>query len=93
MAQCSSSDLIAQACQSGFTCRSEPELLALLNQLLCNLSSGGGSIGSNSPVMYSGASPSNVTDLPADITKTCMAYSADGSGSIYGWNPNTQQWV
>ncbi len=38
MAQCSASDLIAQACQSGFTCRSEPELLALLNQLLCNLS-------------------------------------------------------
>lgn len=40
MAQCSSSDLIVQACQSGFSCRSEPELLALLNQLLCNLNNG-----------------------------------------------------
>lgn len=37
MAQCDSNDLIAQACESGFTCRNEPELLALLNQLLCNL--------------------------------------------------------
>lgn len=38
MAQCSASELIAEACQSGFTCRNEPELLALLNQLLCNYS-------------------------------------------------------
>ncbi len=42
MSQCSASDLVAQACQSGFTCRDQPELLALLNQLLCNLSAGGG---------------------------------------------------
>src|SRR6185295_324658 len=38
MSQCSASELIAEACQNGFTCRSEPELLALLNQLLCNYS-------------------------------------------------------
>lgn len=50
MAQCDANDLIAQACESGFTCRNEPELLALLNQLLCNYAaSGGGGGGALTP--------------------------------------------
>lgn len=36
MAECDANDLIRQACESGFTCRNEPEQLAILNQLLCN---------------------------------------------------------
>lgn len=64
MAQCSAEDLIAQACASGFTCRNEPELLALLNQLLCNFAASGGGTASNN--QSGAASPVGVA-VPAYV--------------------------
>lgn len=62
MAQCDADDLISQACQSGFTCRNEPELLALLNQLLCNLNENPPLAGGGYPVILQ----STTTFNPAD---------------------------
>lgn len=81
MAQCSASDLIAEACQSGFTCRSEPELLALLNQLLCNYSSGGGSAGIT---QYFSGSGAPTTQVPANDAGAYYDYT---NQVTYNWNP------
>lgn len=67
MAQCSAQDLIAQACASGFTCRNEPELLALLNQLLCNYTAAGG--GSGVGGISGAGSPAGVV-TPAAVGQT-----------------------
>ena len=46
----------------------------------------------NQPVIY--ITDPNVEGLrPIDPTKPCIAYSRDGTGSIYGWNINTQTWI
>jgi hypothetical protein len=48
--------------------------------------------GANPAVEY--ISDPNVENLtPADITKTAVAYSRDGSGSFYGWSTGQQKWV
>lgn len=41
MAECSTSDLIAQACISQFACLDEKMQRAVMLQLLCNISAGG----------------------------------------------------
>lgn len=56
MAECSTSDLIAQACISQFTCLDKKMQRAVMLQLLCNISAGEGATtfnnlnGSGSPV-------------------------------------------
>ncbi len=81
MAQCSASDLIVEACQSGFTCRSEPELLALLNQLLCNLVSGGGSAG---VTQWFSGSGDPTTEIPANNAGAYYDYT---NKVTWNWNP------
>lgn len=77
MAQCNAQTLISEACASGFTCRNEPELLALLNQLLCNLSDGGGiGIGTGYTMIFQFGS----TTGPAD--STTYFFGADNAQSI-----------
>lgn len=65
MALCDANTLIAEACSSGFTCRNEPELLAILNQLLCNYSAGGGG---GSGLGYTMAFQYRVSGIPVDST-------------------------
>ncbi len=83
MSQCSSSDLIAQACASGFTCRDTPELLALLNQLLCNLSAGGGGGSAGLAQVFAG-NGAPTTQIPAFGAGVYYDY---GSGTPFNWNP------
>lgn len=93
MAQCSANDLIAEACQSGFTCRSEPELLALLNQLLCNYSeasqAGSGytvtfvNYGSNSPA--DGATNYVGSGLQDNSTYSLASILIPKAGTITRW--------
>jgi hypothetical protein len=46
----------------------------------------------NAPIVYT-ADP-NVEGLtPLDPNQTCVAYSADGTLAIYGWNVDNQNWV
>ena len=52
---------------------------------------GVGALG-NFPVVYV-ADPNAEGLMPADPTKPGVAYSADGSGSFYGWNTTTLTWV
>ena len=61
--------------------------LALLDQI----NAGVGALG-NFPVVYV-ADPNAEGLMPADPTKPGVAYSADGSGSFYGWNTTTLTWV
>ena len=45
----------------------------------------------NSDVIYSN-DPNAENLKPADTNKPAMAYSFDGSGAIYGWSVQYQQW-
>jgi hypothetical protein len=91
MAECDVQDLIDEACESGFTCRSEPELLAILNQLLCNLVAGGGGggggaccgvVGTGSPEGVQTGSPGR---MYLDISNDSLWMKRTGTGTTTGW--------
>ena len=60
--------------------------LSLLDQINANVA------GTNAPVVYV-ADPNTEALTPADVLLPCLAYSADGTGSIYGWDITGGQWV
>lgn len=91
MATCSTSTLIAQACDNGFfqAAQANPALVqALIIQLLCNISASSG--GSTQVFLYTGAAPP--VTAPTDPTKPAISYSQDGSGPIFVWNVASQVW-
>lgn len=94
---CNATDVFRSACTNGFAGLSSlRDYDVVLAELLCELKDAVSSIsaGGNAPVMYSHLSdPITLGLTPTDQTKTCMAYSDDGSGATYGWNPNTLTWV
>lgn len=87
MATCNTSTLLDSA--KCFQCLSKKELQAVIAQLLCNISS---TAVANPPVVYT-ADPNTEGLTPANAALPCVAYSADGSGSIYGWSVATTTWV
>jgi len=48
-------------------------------------------LGANPPVVYT-ANPNTEALTPLRINSPAIAYSADGSGSIYGWNTTLHTW-
>ena len=88
MATCNTSTLLDSA--KCFQCLSKKELQAVIAQLLCNISAAG--TGGNTPVVYT-ADPNTEGLTPANAALPCVAYSADGSGSFYGWSVATATWV
>lgn len=66
---------------------SNVELLRIIAQ---NTSTGGGT--GNAPVVYT--TDPNVEGLtPTNTSAPAVAYSADGSGAVYGWSVASQLWV
>lgn len=67
----------------------------LLQKILCGTNAivAGGSGSANGQVMiYTAGSNPNADGLvPTDPTKPAVAYSSDGSGSVYGWSGSA--WV
>jgi len=45
----------------------------------------------NPPIVYT-ADPNAEGLTPLDPTQPCVAYSADGTLAIYGWNVGNQNW-
>jgi len=64
--------------------------LSLLNIIVGGGGGGGG--GGNQPVVYI-SDPNTESLVPANVNLPALAYSADGSGSTYGWNVSLQRWV
>lgn len=81
MAVCSLSSLIDEACASGFKCLDEQQFRGLVLQLLCNLSSGGGSAGLAQWFSGSGAP---TTEVPANNAGAYYDYT---NKVTYNWNP------
>lgn len=88
MATCNIGELITDACASGFKCLSEEQYRALILQLLCNISEGGGG-GTQQVFLYTGAAP--VTN-PDDPALPAISYKEDGSGPTFYWNVSAQAW-
>lgn len=92
MAECSLTELMADACTNGFTCMPENLQRAVIIQFLCNISDSGG-IGGGGQIKTYTTDPNSELVVPDNLTSPAIAYSADGSGSIYGWSVATQSWV
>ena len=81
MATCNVGTLIDQACLSGFKCLDAAQFRALLLQLLCNLSSGGGSSG---VAQYFSGDGAPTTQIPAFNAGAYYDYT---NKVTYNWNP------
>lgn len=93
MATCSVEELMADACESKFTCLPENMQRALVIQLLCDIFQGGAIGGGNGQIKTYTTDPNTELVVPDSLTDPAVAYSADGSGSFYGWSIATQSWV
>lgn len=89
MAACSPTSLLAEA--KCFSCLSKKELQAVIAQLLCNISAAGSGGGGQIKIYTS--DPNTELVVPDDTAEPAMAYSADGTGAIYGWNAGSQTWL
>lgn len=87
---CDPKTLLAAA--NCFQCLSLPQLSQINAYLLCRIVNNPSSGGGNAPVVY--VTDPNAEGLkPADPTKPAVAYSADGSGAMFGWNMAQQKWI
>jgi hypothetical protein len=86
MATCSVTTLQTEACASGFACLDEKIYRAVLLQLLCNISDGGGSAGLAQS--FAGSGPPT-TQVPAFNAGTYYDYTGQ---IVYHWNPTTPGW-
>jgi hypothetical protein len=80
------------AASNCFQCLSEKQLQEINVYLLCQIVNNPSGGGGNAPVVYI-ADPNTEGLKPADPTKPAVAYSADGSGSMFGWNVAQQKWI
>jgi hypothetical protein len=79
---CSIATLIDEACASGFKCLDENQFRALVLQLLCNISAGGGGSAGLAQA-FAGSGPPT-TQIPAFSAGTYYDYT---NSVIYHWNP------
>lgn len=90
---CELATIQSETCDSGIGRLNNPvQLLQIIAQILCDVSSASGGGGSGQ-IKYYTSDPNSEAVEPDDTSLPAIAYSLDGSGSIYGWNPNTLLWV
>ncbi len=84
---------VLAAAASCFQCLSEAQLAQINAYLLCQIvNNGGGGSGGNQPVIYT-SDPNTEALTPANVNLPGMAYSADGSGAVFGWSVTQQKWL
>lgn len=93
MAECDVSTLIDQACSNGFLGLDSTQKTAVLLQLLCNATGGGGAV-STQIYTSTDADPNSAAIVPSDITKGAIFYQ-DPSITLYNewrWSPEDETW-
>lgn len=87
---CDAQTLINTAYANGYAKLSDRDLRECILAAAC--AGGGGGAGGSQMVLYTTTDPTTDGVTPTDQTKNAIAYKADGTGSIFVWDPVGHAW-